>query len=61
LEINRLGFCKKKKRGASIGVHSIGLVIKKEERKVLSLLPSCLQSGVKGWLSLLVVGVVAES
>jgi hypothetical protein len=42
-----LGFCKKKKRGASIGVHSIGLVINKEERKVLSLL--------------LVVGVVAES
>jgi hypothetical protein len=54
-----LGFCKKKKR-TSIGIHSIGIVIKKERKKVLSLLPSFPKSGVKGWLALIVVVVAAE-
>jgi hypothetical protein len=53
----------RKKRGTSIGIHSINWHCnkerKKERKKVLSLLPSCPQSGVKGWLALIVV--VAES
>jgi hypothetical protein len=40
-------------------IQLIGIVIKKERKKVLSLLPSCPQIGVKGWLALIVV--VAES